>query len=179
MSVLVANLDQEASCQERQMEVVNSFLRSRQIPKDLQTRVRDYYRYLWKHQVSSLRFEGSGLVELRIFDCGVWGLGSSSGPMAAIETSKTLWKHQVRVLRFAGSGLWDSRVSLLAVLIWLSGSSRFLVRWIASLGCGRSNNEAGNGGSLVIIPNACKTITEPVTESVGRLSVLGFWIVEL
>lgn len=68
MSVLVANLDQEAARQERQMESVNSFLRSRHIPKDLQTRVRDYYRYLWRHQVRKRITVSAFLVGLKLWD---------------------------------------------------------------------------------------------------------------
>jgi hypothetical protein len=96
MSVLVANLDQEASRQERQMEVVNSFLRSRQIPKDLQTRVRDYYRYLWKHQVSSLRFEGLELWGFGVLAVLFWLLGASCRLLSRLRLLPSLVEESVK-----------------------------------------------------------------------------------
>jgi hypothetical protein len=102
MSVLVANLDQEASRQERQMEVVNSFLRSRQIPKDLQTRVRDYYRYLWKHQVSGLRFEGSRFGGVTLFSGRLLRCPRLLPLLVDASGRSCFW----RVLDWWGLGFW-------------------------------------------------------------------------
>jgi voltage-gated potassium channel len=50
VSSLVANLDVARVAFQSRLEEVNAYLRSHRIPSDLQSRVRDYYSYLWAKQ---------------------------------------------------------------------------------------------------------------------------------
>ncbi len=45
---LIANLDVARAAYQKKLEETNDFLRTRRIPPELQTRVRDYYAYLWE-----------------------------------------------------------------------------------------------------------------------------------
>ncbi len=49
---LIANLDVARANYQKKMEEVNEFLRTRRVPQPLQTRVRDYYAYLWETRKS-------------------------------------------------------------------------------------------------------------------------------
>ncbi len=49
---LIANLDVARANYQKKMEEVNEFLRNKRIPARLQTRVRDYYAYLWETRKS-------------------------------------------------------------------------------------------------------------------------------
>jgi len=48
MSAIIANLDGAKSAYIKKMEEINGFLRIKNVPKDLQRRVRDYYSYMWE-----------------------------------------------------------------------------------------------------------------------------------
>jgi hypothetical protein len=50
---LLANIDVRRSQHLGRMETVNHFMRDRQVPRDLQGRVRDYYNYLWESRMGS------------------------------------------------------------------------------------------------------------------------------
>jgi hypothetical protein len=49
---LIANLDVARANYQKKMEEINDFLRTRRVPPRLQTRVRDYYAYLWETRKS-------------------------------------------------------------------------------------------------------------------------------
>lgn len=49
---LIANLDVARAAYQKKMEETNEFLRARRIPQEIQTRVRDYYSYLWETRKS-------------------------------------------------------------------------------------------------------------------------------
>ncbi len=48
MASLIANLDAARAQFEEKVEKINTFMRFRRIPEDLQERVRNYYSYLWE-----------------------------------------------------------------------------------------------------------------------------------
>ena len=49
---LIANLDTARATYQEKMEEINDFLRAKRVPGPLQSRVRDYYAYLWETQKS-------------------------------------------------------------------------------------------------------------------------------
>jgi voltage-gated potassium channel len=49
---LIANLDVGRANYQKKMEEINDFLRTKRVPTPLQTRVRNYYAYLWETQKS-------------------------------------------------------------------------------------------------------------------------------
>src|SRR5208337_2430028 len=52
VATLIANLDVGRANYQAKMEEINDFLRTRRVPGQLQTRVRDYYAYLWETRKS-------------------------------------------------------------------------------------------------------------------------------
>ena len=52
VATLIANLDTARAAYQEKMEEINDFLRTKKVPAALQTRVRDYYSYLWETQKS-------------------------------------------------------------------------------------------------------------------------------
>lgn len=50
VSSLMTNLDVARSAHRQRLEEVNAYMRAQRIPADMQTRVRDYYSYLWAKQ---------------------------------------------------------------------------------------------------------------------------------
>ncbi|MDJ0961095.1 MAG: cyclic nucleotide-binding domain-containing protein [Acidimicrobiia bacterium] len=48
---LLANLDVNRARHLGRLEAVNNFMRDRQVPRDLQAQVRDYYNYLWESRM--------------------------------------------------------------------------------------------------------------------------------
>src|SRR5208283_2858053 len=52
VATLIANLDVGRANYQAKMEEINDFLRTRRVPGQLQTRVRNYYAYLWETQKS-------------------------------------------------------------------------------------------------------------------------------
>ncbi|MEK0444791.1 MAG: hypothetical protein RLZZ399_112 [Verrucomicrobiota bacterium] len=48
VSGLIANLDSAKAAFTKRTEEVNEFMRSKQLPQEIQARVRDYYHYLWE-----------------------------------------------------------------------------------------------------------------------------------
>ena len=52
VSSLIANLDVARANYQKRMEEINDFLHTKRVPGPLQTRVRDYYAYLWETQKS-------------------------------------------------------------------------------------------------------------------------------
>jgi voltage-gated potassium channel len=52
VATLIANLDTARAAYQEKMEEINDFLRTKRVPAALQTRVRDYYSYLWETQKS-------------------------------------------------------------------------------------------------------------------------------
>jgi voltage-gated potassium channel len=48
MSAIIANLDSAKSAFMLKTQEINNFLRNKNVPKDLQKRVRDYYSYMWE-----------------------------------------------------------------------------------------------------------------------------------
>lgn len=57
ISSLLANLDTNKSHFREKLEKLMAFMRSRQIPRDLQAKVRAYYDYLWENRRGSLEEE--------------------------------------------------------------------------------------------------------------------------
>lgn len=49
---LIANLDTARAAYQEKMEEINDFFRTKRVPAGLQSRVRDYYSYLWETQKS-------------------------------------------------------------------------------------------------------------------------------
>jgi voltage-gated potassium channel len=49
---LIANLDVARANYQKKMEEINDFLRTKRVPPNLQSRVRNYYAYLWETQKS-------------------------------------------------------------------------------------------------------------------------------
>jgi len=49
---LIANLDTARAAYQEKMEEINDFFRTKRVPSALQSRVRDYYGYLWETQKS-------------------------------------------------------------------------------------------------------------------------------
>ncbi len=49
---LIANLDTARAAYQEKMEEINDFFRSKRVPAALQSRLRDYYSYLWETQKS-------------------------------------------------------------------------------------------------------------------------------
>jgi hypothetical protein len=52
VATLIANLDVARANYQAKMEEINDFLRTRKVPSPLQSRVRNYYAYLWETQKS-------------------------------------------------------------------------------------------------------------------------------
>ncbi len=52
VSSLIANLDVARANYQKKMEEINDFLHTKRVPSPLQTRVRNYYAYLWETQKS-------------------------------------------------------------------------------------------------------------------------------
>jgi hypothetical protein len=52
VSSLIANLDVARANYQKKMEEINEYLHTKKVPATLQTRVRDYYAYLWETQKS-------------------------------------------------------------------------------------------------------------------------------
>jgi hypothetical protein len=52
VATLIANLDVARATYQDKMEEINEFLRAKQVPAALQSRVRDYYAYLWETRKS-------------------------------------------------------------------------------------------------------------------------------
>ncbi len=52
VATLIANLDTARAAYQEKMEEINDFLRTKRVPSVLQSRVRDYYSYLWETQKS-------------------------------------------------------------------------------------------------------------------------------
>jgi len=52
VATLITNLDVARANYQKKMEEINDFLRARRVPPGLQTRVHDYYAYLWETQKS-------------------------------------------------------------------------------------------------------------------------------
>ena len=52
VATLIANLDVARANYQAKMEEINDFLRTRKVPAPLQSRVRNYYAYLWETQKS-------------------------------------------------------------------------------------------------------------------------------
>ncbi len=52
VATLIANLDVARAAYQEKMEEVNDFFRARRVPAALQSRVRNYYAYLWETQKS-------------------------------------------------------------------------------------------------------------------------------
>jgi voltage-gated potassium channel len=52
VATLIANLDTARAAYQDKMEEINDFLRTKKVPAVLQSRVRDYYHYLWETQKS-------------------------------------------------------------------------------------------------------------------------------
>ena len=52
VSSLIANLDTARAAYQEKMEEINDFFRIKKVPAALQSRVRDYYAYLWETQKS-------------------------------------------------------------------------------------------------------------------------------
>jgi hypothetical protein len=48
ISLIIANLDSAKSAFRNKMEEINNFLRIKNVPKNLQKRVRDYFSYMWE-----------------------------------------------------------------------------------------------------------------------------------
>lgn len=51
IATILVNIDPVRAGQLRRMEKLSAFMRYRRLPKNLQERVSDYYRYLWQHQL--------------------------------------------------------------------------------------------------------------------------------
>lgn len=51
VATLLANVDVIRSRHLGRLETVNNFMRDRQVPRELQSRVRDYYNYLWESRM--------------------------------------------------------------------------------------------------------------------------------
>jgi hypothetical protein len=56
VATLIANLDVARANYQSKMEEINDFLRTRRVPSGLQSRVRNYYAYLWETQKSITQF---------------------------------------------------------------------------------------------------------------------------
>ena len=52
VATLIANLDVGRANYQKKMEEINDFLRTKRVPSSLQSRVRNYYAYLWETQKS-------------------------------------------------------------------------------------------------------------------------------
>ena len=52
VATLIANLDTARAAYQEKMEEINDFFRTKRVPAPLQSRLRDYYSYLWETQKS-------------------------------------------------------------------------------------------------------------------------------